>query len=92
MSVIKLNAEQIQMVEIINNYAARFPHYENGDALLLQNCYDYMDAFKQVMDTTSRVQMDYIYQQYDGFYRFTKLIEMLAKGIADGIIEVPQPH
>ena len=38
------------------------------------------------------IQMDYICQQYDGFYRFAKLMERMAQGIADGIIEVPKDH
>jgi hypothetical protein len=33
--------------------------------------------------------MDILCQQYDGFYRFAKLLENLAQGIADGTIPVP---
>ncbi len=51
-----------------------------------------MAAFKRVMDSTSKFEMDYICQQYDGFYRFAKLMEMLAKGIANGVIDVPKDH
>jgi hypothetical protein len=92
MSAIELNPEQHQMVKIIHDHAVRFPLNETGDAQLLQACYDYMDAFKRVMDNTSPIQMEYICQQYDGFYRFAKLMEMLAQGIADGIIDVPKDH
>lgn len=92
MSAIELNSEQLQMVKIIHEHAIRFPSNETGDGQLLQTCYDYMDAFKRVMDSTSHIQMDYICQQYDGFYRFAKLMEMLARGIADGIVEVPKDH
>lgn len=92
MSAIELNPEQLQMVKIIHEHAIRFPRNETGDGQLLQTCYDYMDAFKRVMDSTSHIQMDYICQQYDGFYRFAKLMEMLARGIADGIVEVPKDH
>lgn len=92
MPVIDLTAEQLQLVKIVNDHALRFPLNESGDAELLQTCYDYMEAFKRVMDSTSRIQMDYIFQQYDGFYRFAKLMERLARGIADGIIDVPKDH
>ena len=54
--------------------------------------YDYMDAFKRVLDSSTRVQMDYLYQRYDGFYRFAKLLEVMAQGIADGVIDVPKDH
>ncbi|WP_261791546.1 hypothetical protein [Candidatus Erwinia dacicola] len=52
----------------------------------------YMDAFKRVMDSTSKIQMDYICLQYPGYYRFAKWMERLAQGIADGVIEVPKDH
>ena len=67
MSAIELNFEQLQMVKIIHNHATPFPLNKTGDTQLLQTCYDHMDAFKQVMDSTSHIQMNYICQQYDGF-------------------------
>lgn len=92
MPAIALSAEQLQLVKIIDDHTRRFPNTEIDEANLLQSCYDYMDVFKWVMDSTSRIQMDYIFQQYYGFYRFTKLMESLACGIADGIIDVPKDH
>lgn len=87
-----LTAEQRQLASIIHDYACRCPETEQGDALLLQGCYDYMDAFKLVMDSSSKVQMDYLCQQYPGFFRFGQWMERLAQGLADGIIEVPKDH
>ncbi|PMS97910.1 arylsulfatase [Vibrio parahaemolyticus] len=51
-----------------------------------------MEAFKYVMDSTTKVQMDYICQQYLGFYRFAKWMELLAEGIGDGRIKTPKDH
>lgn len=51
-----------------------------------------MEAFKRVMDSASKVQMDYICQQYPGYFRFAKWMERLAQGIADGVIEAPKEH
>lgn len=86
-------------MKIIHDHALRYPLNETGEAQLLQTWYDYMDTSKRVMDTskrvmdsTSHIQMDYICQQYDGFYRFAKLMERLAQGIADGIIDIPKNH
>jgi len=92
MSVFRLNAEQLQLVQIVNDNALRFPHTEAGEAELLQTSYDYMDAFKRVMDSTSSAQLNDICRQYDGFYRFARLMESLAQGIADGRIDVPKDH
>ncbi|MFM2588256.1 arylsulfatase regulator [Vibrio sp. TBV020] len=87
-----LTTEQQQLAIIIDGYANQFPLTEEGDALLLQGCYDYMEAFKRVMDSSSKVQMDYLCQQYLGFYRFAQWMERLAQGIADGVIDVPRVH
>lgn len=46
--MVNLTAEQRQLAKIIHDYAYRFPLTENGDAQLLQGCYDYIDAFKRV--------------------------------------------
>lgn len=92
MSGIDLSVEQQHMIKLIEDYVAKFPLSDEGDEQLLSTCYDYMDAFKRVMDSSSKFQMDYICQQYGGFYRFSKLMEMLAQGIADGIIDVPKDH
>ncbi|MEQ2018939.1 MULTISPECIES: arylsulfatase [Photorhabdus] len=51
-----------------------------------------MGIFKQVIDSTSTAQLDDICQQYTGFFRFAKLMEMLAQGIAEGIIDAPRDH
>lgn len=89
---IDLTAEQRQLAKIVHDYASRFPQTADGDTQLLQGCYDYMDAFKRVMDSSSKVQMDYICLQYPGYFRFAKWMERLAQGIADGAIEVPKDH
>lgn len=90
--MIKLNAEQRQLAKLIHDYANRFPVSVIGDEQLLQGCYDYMDAFKQVMDSSTKIQMDYICQQYSGFFRFARIMELVAQGIADGIVKVPKDH
>ncbi len=90
--MVYLTTEQQQLVQIVNDYACRFPLTEDGDAQLLQGCYDYMNAFKRVIDSSSKVELDYICLQYPGFFRFAKWMERLAEGIADGVIEVPKDH
>ena len=89
---IDLSVEQQHMIKIIEDYVVKFPFSEEGDEQLLGTCYDYMDAFKRVMDSSSKFQMNYICQQHDGFYRFAKLIETLAQGLADGVIDAPKDH
>ncbi|WP_236075106.1 arylsulfatase regulator [Teredinibacter purpureus] len=67
----------------------KFPATSVGDEQLLVTVYDYMEAFKMLMDSTTAPQMDYLTLQFPGFYRYAKLLESLAQGISDGVIEVP---
>jgi hypothetical protein len=60
-----------------------------GDEQLLEGMYDYMDAFKQLLDSCSTLEMNMLAQRYIGFARFAHLLELLAQEIADGAIEVP---
>lgn len=63
--MLDLAIEQRQLAKIVHDYAYQFPLTESDDAELLQGCYGYyIEAFNQVMDSTSKVQMDYICQQY----------------------------
>ncbi len=87
-----IDANQLHLVKRIDYHANQFQDNETGDAQLLTTMYDYMTDFKQVMDSTTQAQMDYLIQEYDGFYRFTKLLERIAQGISDGTISVPKDH
>tara|TARA_A100001391_G_scaffold201871_2_gene189948 strand:- start:1967 stop:2236 length:270 start_codon:yes stop_codon:yes gene_type:complete len=87
-----LSAEQVQLAAMIDAHVNRFPDSPTGDEQLLPTTYDYMGAFKRVMDTSTSEQMDYLCQEYAGFYRFARLLETIAQAIADGEIEVPQTH
>nr|WP_255872195.1 MULTISPECIES: hypothetical protein [Pseudomonas syringae group genomosp. 2] len=72
--MLDLSAEQHQLAKTVHDYASRFPSTESGDSQLLQGCYDYMNAFKQVLDSSSKIQMDYICLQYPGFFRFAQMM------------------
>ena len=85
-SDMNITAEQLRLVKRINDHVNQYPDTDAGTKQMLMTLYDYMDSFKQVMDTTTKVEMDYLIQQYDGFYRFAKLLEQMAQGISDGSI------
>jgi len=51
---------------------------------------DYMPTFKQSLDTCTGAEMAMLCTRYDGFYRFAKLLEMSAEGIADDSTPVPE--
>ena len=57
-----------------------------NDEQLLEGMYDYMAPFKTIMDSLSPREMDALAMKYEGFYRFSKLLERFAEAIADGRI------
>ncbi len=84
-----LTAQQTQLAVTIDTYV-QHTFAQGGEEALLVSMVDYMPLFKQLLDTCSRADMDALCTQYDGFYRFAKLLESLAQGIADGRIPVPE--
>lgn len=90
--MIKLSVEQLQLAKLIQDYANSFHLSVIGDEKLLQKCHDYIDAFKQMLGSSSRIQIDYICQQYSGFFCFARIMEIVAQGIADGVIKSLQDY
>jgi hypothetical protein len=50
---------------------------------------EYMPDFHQLMMTATSAEMDALCEKYAGFFRFAKMLETLASGIASGKIKVP---
>ena len=61
-----------------------------SDDELLVFMYDQMPNFKHLMDTCNSDEMYTLYQQYDGFYHFAKLLKNFAEGITDKTIYRPK--
>jgi len=87
-----ITKEQLELVKRIDTHVKKFTENRDGTDQLLTTLYDYMDTYKILMDTTSNAQMDYLVQNYSGFYRFSKLLEVMAQGISEGTINVPLDH
>jgi hypothetical protein len=85
-----LTEQQTRLAVTIDNHVKHIVANSGGDEELLASMYDHMGTFKQLMDTSTGEEMDMLCQRYDGFYRFAKLLERLAEGIADGSIPVPE--
>ncbi len=85
-----LSKKKTRLAVTINQHVNKVIARGGGDEELLVSMYDQMATFKQLLDTCSAEEMDILCQQYDGFYRFSKLLENLAQGIAKGTISVPK--
>lgn len=81
-----LTDKQIRLAERIDTWA----NSVTNETEMLQGMADYMATFKQIMDATNSHEMDMLCTRYDGFYRFAKLLEDIARGIQDGTIQVPK--
>jgi hypothetical protein len=86
---VPLTSKQIRLATLINEHVEEIIGNGGDDEDLLVSMYDYMDTFKQLLDSCTSQEMNELCQRYDGFYRFAKLLELLAEGIANGSIPVP---
>ena len=85
-----LTERQKHLAKIIDEHVRQVIRNGGDDEDLLVSAHDYMDTFKQLLDSSTPQEMDELCQRYDGFYHFAKLLEMLAEGIANGVIPVPE--
>ena len=85
-----LTAPQPQLAVTIDTHVRGVLTPGGGDEVLRMSLADSMPTFKQLLDTCTGADMDALCARYDGFYRFAKLLERLAEGIAEGSIPVPE--
>ncbi len=84
-----LTPEQLHLATLIDDHVNQVVIAGGDDEALLVSMYDYKDAFKRLMDTSTGDEMDQLCARFDGFYRYAKSLEALAEVIADGRIKVP---
>lgn len=76
----KINSETLIQVKDIETHANQYPDDNIGNEHLLISLYDHMEPFKEVLDSTNDAEMDYLCDQYPGFFRFGKLLEVISSG------------
>jgi hypothetical protein len=85
-----LSEQQTRLAVTIDTHVKHVLAGGDGDEALLMSLADYMGTFKELLDTCTGAEIDTLCERYDGFYRFAKLLERLAGGIADGSVPVPE--
>ncbi len=89
-----MDAQKLRLAQTIDTWVQDIVRQsssdEQADEQILENMIDYMEPFKQLLDTCTKLEMNLLIQRYDGFYRFANLLERLAQAIQDGVIEVPE--
>ncbi len=70
------------LVQRVDSHAQSIFVQGGGDEALLMSLHDLMGDIKKIMDSNTHDAIDLFCQQYDGFYRYMKLLESVAIGIA----------
>jgi len=81
--------EQTRLAVMIDTHVTLMLADGGGDEALLLSLADYMGPFKQLLETCTSAELNALCDRYEGLYRFATLLGMLAAGIADGSIPVP---
>jgi len=84
-----LTVEHLQIASVLDQATRRIISRGGDDVAILRDMVEYMDGFKHLMDTTTPEEMNQLCARFDGFYRYAKVLEALAAGIASGDINVP---
>jgi len=82
--------EQLRLASEIDRDVSRIVDTGTDGVALLGLLPKHMPQFKQLMDTAKPGDMDRLCEQFDGLYRFAKVLESLAGGISTGAIKVPK--
>ena len=83
-----LTEEQFRLASRIDKYVNDILSNGGDDVDILRGLPAYVDTFTQLMDTSSKSEMDRLCRQYDGFRLFVGLLDALAGAIADGKIQL----
>ncbi len=67
---------------------ARLTNGSNDESVLVEML-ELMPAIKSLLDSVPKKEIERVCYEYEGFYRYIKILENLAQGIADGQITVP---
>jgi hypothetical protein len=83
------SAEQLDIASQIDAKVQRLAGEGNGDVAIFVELVEDMPAFRQLLDAGPHV-MDQLCLRFGGFYRYAKILEAIAAGIASGEIRVPK--
>jgi hypothetical protein len=85
-----LTPELLDIAARIDARVQRLVRGGSDDLAVFMALADRMPDFKRVMDAAGQDGMDELCRRLDGFYRYAKVLETVAAGIAAGEIPVPE--
>jgi hypothetical protein len=84
-----LSAEQLAIASRIDAKMQRLADEGNDDVAIFVELADDMPAFRRLLDAGPHA-MEQLCLRFGGFYRYAKILEAIAAGIASGEIRVPK--
>ena len=84
-----ITQEQRRMAARIDARMVQLDALRLAEAEIISGMVEYMPDFHDLMTGTSSESMDALCQEFSGFYRYARILETLASGIASGKLKVP---
>ena len=88
-SSVSLTVEHRRMAARIDSKMKQLDALGLLEVEILSEMAEYMPDFHHLMMNTSGPEMDALCEEYAGFFRYAKILETVASGIASGKIKVP---
>ena len=84
-----LTAEQRWIAAKIDTRMQKLIRAGKDNTTIMAAMADQMPAFHQLLSTAQTADMEQLTRKFPGFYRYAKILELLATGIQSGAIPVP---
>jgi len=84
-----LTAEQRWIAAKIDTRMQKLIRAGKDNTTIMAAMADHMPAFHQLLSTAQTADMEQLTRKFPGFYRYAKILELLATGIQSGAIPVP---
>ena len=82
-----LTPEQLRIAVTIDERMKQVLRWEGCDSMtILGEMVDYMANFKQLMDTSTPVEMNELCYRFPSFHRFAKVLEEIAEAFASSAL------
>lgn len=84
-----LSKEQQECIALVDEKVKYIVESGGNEKEMLVSLIDQMPIIRTIVQTPDKVELDMYCQTYDGFHRYMKVLETLARRIANDDIAVP---
>ena len=86
---IDVTEEQLQIATKIDTKVKELIRGGLDDMSIVGEMFDFMPAFRRLMDTSKHGELDVLCRRFDGLYHYAQILETVAAGLHSGKIKVP---